>query len=347
MARPLNLLPLWLALLFAFEPARAARLDTLEIPGPTLRDNPLGDRALRRVAVFAPEKPAATTDLPLVIYLPGWGGSSEEALATGPSAWFAGVVDRLTAAGAPLRLAVVDCRSRYGGSQYLNSSATGQYEDYVCEEICRALTSKYPIPHGVPISCVIAGHSSGGYGALILAMRHQAQFQGVVALSPDSDFETTHRPLVEDVAVRNVTSEAVHEACGPPGQFKLPTEWLARLIMGLSANYTPSSGSPGAFDWIYDAKAAWQPKVWDRWLALDPLRIAEADPSAFADSQHIYLDGASRDEYRANIGARKIYDVLNRRHKIVQFDEPEGSHSDHLPDRLSRGLAWVFQARLQ
>jgi enterochelin esterase family protein len=28
-----------------------------------------------------------------------------------------------------------DCFTRYGGSQYVNSSATGNYEDYLTEEI--------------------------------------------------------------------------------------------------------------------------------------------------------------------------------------------------------------------
>ena len=117
---------------------QAASLDVVEIAGAKLRGNPLGDPAARRVAVFVPRDVKADASLPLVIYLPGWGGSSEDAIAAGNGAWFHAVVDDIAARGFPVRLAVVDGRSRYGGSQFLNSAATGNYADYVAEEVAPA-----------------------------------------------------------------------------------------------------------------------------------------------------------------------------------------------------------------
>ena len=57
--------------------AHAAQLEVLTITSATLRGNPLGDPVTRRVAIF---KPDAVKDAPLVVYLPGWGGSSEDAI---------------------------------------------------------------------------------------------------------------------------------------------------------------------------------------------------------------------------------------------------------------------------
>ena len=147
--------------------ADAAQLEVVNIAGEKLRENPLGDPAARRVAVFKPGDVKDDARLPLVVYLPGWGGSSEDAIAQGSHAWFGEVVDQLAARGMRLRIAVVDGRSRYGGSQFLNSTATGDYADYVADEIVPALT-KQP--------CIIAGHSSGAYGALMLAMSHHEKF---------------------------------------------------------------------------------------------------------------------------------------------------------------------------
>ena len=110
--------------------------------------------------------------------------------------------------------------------------------------------------------------------------------------------------------------------------------------MGLCANYAPTK--PGRFDWLYDDRGAWRADVWQRWLDLDPLTIVRRRDDAFAASQRIYLDGAEHDEFGANIGARKIHDVLRTRSSPVTFYESPGNHADHLAERLVRGLAWVF-----
>ncbi len=35
----------------------------------------------------------------------------------------------------PMILVLLDCFTRFGGNQYINSSATGRYEDYIIKEI--------------------------------------------------------------------------------------------------------------------------------------------------------------------------------------------------------------------
>ena len=335
----------WLRLLFGLLAVElhAAQLEVLDVPGTTLRGNPLGDPTARRVAVFLPDGADARAPLPLVVYLPGWGGSSEDAIAQGKAGWFGTVIDRLAADGLALRLAVVDGRSRFGGSQFLNSTATGRYADYVSDEIVPALRERYAVVKGGRAACVIAGHSSGAYGALLLAMNRHADFAAVVALSPDSDFDTTHRPLVEQPSVRAVTPAELDAATAPAKTARLPADGLARLVMGLCANYAPTAGQPGRFDWLYDAGGHWRAETWARWRALDPLTLVREKRDAFAPAQRIYLDGAEHDEFGANIGAAKIHAVLRERKAPVTFYESPGHHSDRLPERLVRGLAWVLE----
>jgi pimeloyl-ACP methyl ester carboxylesterase len=318
----------------------AAQLDVLDIPGVTLRDNPLGDPPARHLAVYKPDEVKDDAPLPLVIYLPGWGGSSEDAIAAGRTAWFGTVVDQL-AGTTPVRIAVVDGRSRYGGSQFLNSTATGRYADYVADEILAALTARYASPK-TGLTPILAGHSSGAYGALLLTINRHEKFPAVVALSPDSDFATTHKPIVEDAGVRAVTRAELDAAMAPPQNAHLPANELAGLVMGLSANYTPIAGQPGHFEWLYDEKGQWRPEVWQRWLDQDPFVIVRGHADAFAPTQRIFLNGAEHDEWGANIGARKIYEILKSRPAPVTFYESPGLHGDNLPDRLARGLTWVF-----
>ncbi len=327
------------ALVAASLSASAAQLEVVNIAGAKLRGNPLGDPAARRIAVFKPDGAKDDALLPLVVYLPGWGGSSEDAIAQGPRAWFGEVVDQLAARGMPFRIAVVDGRSRYGGSQFLNSGATGSYAAYVADEIVPALTKP-----GDP-TCIVAGHSSGAYGALMLAMFDHKKFTAVVALSPDSDFEITHKPLVEQASVRAITRAELDAAMAPAKDARLPQDGLARLVMGLCANYAPSS-QPGRFDWLYDDAGRWRAETWQRWLALDPLTVVREKRDAFSPMQRVYLDGAEHDEFGANIGAHKIRDVLAGKIPHVVFYESPGHHADRLVERLTRGLAWASGKRV-
>src|SRR5688572_25059797 len=112
-----------LALLLVFSPVLHAELEVIRVAGRTLHDNPLGDPPARRVALFRPDAAKADVPLPLVVYLPGWGSSSEDFIAQGTGHAFNRLVQRLAADGLALRLAVVDGRSRYGGSQFLDSAA--------------------------------------------------------------------------------------------------------------------------------------------------------------------------------------------------------------------------------
>jgi enterochelin esterase family protein len=332
--------PLLAALLLT--PAlHAAQLEILDVPGDTLRDNPLGDPPARRVAIFVPNDSKPDAPLPLVIYLPGWGGSSEDAIAQGAGAWFGAVVDRMAGVNQPLRIAVVDGRSRYGGSQFLNSTATGRYADFVVDEVLPAVAAKHPTPKS-GLATLLAGHSSGGYGALWLTMHHHDKFGAVVALSPDSDFEVTHKPLVQQPSVRAVTREDL-DAATDRKRFHQPADGLARLVMGLCANYAPIANQPGRFEWLYDDHGQWRPDAWQHWIDLDPLTLVRKSATAFAPTQRVYLDGAEHDEFGANIGARKIYEILKTRPSPVNFYEPPGSHGEHLPVRLVRGLKWVFE----
>lgn len=320
----------------------AAKLDVLEVEGVKLRGNPLGDPARRRVAVLSPDAAKADAPLPLVIYLPGWGGSSEDAIAQGGRGWLAQTVDTMASAGLPLRIAVVDGRSRYGGSQFLNSSATGAYADYVADEVAPAVEARFPLAKDAPFPRIVAGHSSGGYGALMLAMERQRQFPAVVALSPDSDFDVTHKPLVEQPSVRRLTAAEVEGAMAPAGKARLPGDGLSHMILGLCANYAPVAGEPGRFEWLYDARGAWRPEAWQRWLDVDPLHVVRRRADAFAPAQRIYLDGAEHDEFGANIGARKIHEVLRTRKSPATFYESPGHHNDRLAERFVRGLGWVL-----
>ena len=103
----------------------------------------------------------------------------------------------------------------------------------------------------------------------------------------------------------------------------------------------------GQFDWLYDAHGRFREKVWQHWLDNDPLTLVQKKQNAFLPNQSIYVEGPTLDSYKANVGARKIYEVLRERPARCAFYEPIGKHGDRVPERLERGLAWLFDRPMQ
>jgi S-formylglutathione hydrolase FrmB len=323
----------------SFSLANEARLEVIKLDSQVLKSNPLNDPVTRSVAIFLPAQATNGARLPIIYYLPGYGGSPAGPIKS--SAVWLKYVQAIADQLRPTILVIVDGRTRWGGSQYLNSPAQGNYEDYVCDEIVGRVEAQYPVP-ATGIRRIIAGHSSGGFGALRLGMSHQNLFDRVIALSPDADFPVTQLPLAEMATVTNFALPEIERI--ERGVSRMPNGDL-EYIFGLSAAYAPSGAAhPGQFDWIFNADGKIRQDVYQRWLDNDPTYIAQHNPHAFGENQLIYLDGAAQDEYKANIGARSVYDILRARKMHCAFDEPPGHHGDHLSQRLRHGLEWIYGA---
>ncbi len=105
-----------------------------------LRDNPLNDPATRELYLYLPPGYDLETErrFPVVYCLTGFTGRGAMLLNTQPfTPSLSERMDALIAKGTITEMIVVmpDCFTRLGGSQYINSEATGRYEDYLIEEI--------------------------------------------------------------------------------------------------------------------------------------------------------------------------------------------------------------------
>lgn len=323
--------------------AAEARMEILQFESHLLKNNPLHDPTSRTIPAFLPAQATNDVRLPVVYYLPGYGNNVQKSFIQNSNFWLKftqKIADEIT----PMIIVMVDGKTRWGGSQYLNSAAQGNYEDYVCDEIVPAVERLHILPTN-GVRRIIAGHSSGGFGALRLGSSHQKLFDAVIALSPDSDFPLSHLHLAMVPAVTNVPLAEIKKIAA--GQSLMPTNGSLNYLFGLSAAYAPRTfPHRGEFNWLFDAAGNFRPEIWQRWLDNDPLTIVGKNPHAFAAGQAVYLDGASQDAFLANIGARKIYEMLQSRPGRCAFYEPPGHHSDHIRERFERGLQWVFNRPL-
>jgi S-formylglutathione hydrolase FrmB len=162
-----------------------------------LRGNPLGDPFVRQVPIYIPpDYDLSSQRYPVAFVLAGFTGRGLSFL--NDSAWgetIAQRMDRLIAQGKvhPMILVMPDCFTRIGGSQYINSPAVGQYEDHVVKELVQFVDANYRTRASRDHRAVV-GKSSGGYGAMILAMRHPDVFGLMASHSGDAYFELCYKP---------------------------------------------------------------------------------------------------------------------------------------------------------
>ncbi|MBA2378297.1 MAG: hypothetical protein H0V76_01825 [Blastocatellia bacterium] len=217
-----------------------------------LRGNPLGDPHVRDLFVYLPPGYEGSTErYPVVYCLTGFTGRGKMLLndnAFGPN--LAERMDGLLASGKirPMIAVMPNCFTYYGGSQYINSTATGRYEDYLIEEIVPEVDAAFRTVAEREARSVM-GKSSGGYGALMMGMRHADTFGSVCSTSGDAYF---------DYCYPNDFAATFRALKGDPDGFmkrlwaeeKKPKDFHAAMnTIGMAACYSPNGAS---FDLPFD-----------------------------------------------------------------------------------------------
>ena len=329
------------------------RVIYLEHESQVLKQNPLGDPYHRSLAIYLPPQYESMPDrrYPVIWVLApfaGWG-----ARYFNQSAWDANIIQRMDqlvdeGRAAPAILAFPDCFTRYGGSQYLNSSAVGQYADYVVRELVPFADANFRTLPSAEHRGVM-GYSSGGYGALAFAFSYAGVFGAVACHSGDMFFEYCYRPDFPS-AIREFS-----RAGGLPqflAELKTLThvrdkgkDWFNALnTVAMSAAYSPNPADPNGFDLPFDLyTGAIIEEVWARWKALDPINMASDHINMLSDMRAIYFDCGINDEYNLFLGARDLHRTLLE-HKVTHtYEEHEGGHR-HINWRYESSLPILTQA---
>ena len=286
-----------------------------------LKGNPAGDPHLRKVGVVLPPSYGDTARrFPVVYLLSGYTGRGRMML--NDVAWSESIderLERLIASGAceEMILVLPDAFTRFGGSQYLNSSATGRYEDHLVQELVPWIDSRYrTLPSRDHRG--VAGKSSGGYGALIHGMRHPETFGAVASHSGDVYFEYCYRMDIPKVAAAIVGAGGLRpwmEAFEARRQKKHEDLTLLNIV-AMAASYSPdpASGDLGIALPFDPATGEFRDAVWARWLEHDPWHLAARHADALRSLRLLYLDCGIRDEFNLHLGADRKSTRLNSSH---------------------------------
>ena len=312
-------------------------VEIVEFESRVLRNNPLGDPHVRRTPIYLPPS-YPKGRYPVYYMLTGFTGFGEMMIQR--SAWSESLPERLDRLIREREMgeAIVvmpDCFTRLGGSQYLNSSATGRYEDHVVRELVPYVDSRYRTTG----RRAVMGKSSGGYGAMVLGMRHPDVFQALACHSGDMYFEYGYQSDFPKAV------DTLRKYGGVKGFLKAWEKMPKRLAgnlhavvntLAMASCYSPRGRS---FDLPFDVETGEiLPKVWKRWKALDPIELLDRHARDLKKLNCVFVDCGTRDQFALHHGARIFAAKARRMGVMVQHEEFDDDHSS-ISYRYDRSFA--------
>lgn len=298
-----------------------------------LRENPWGDPSVREISCYLPPS-GVTEGRPLLLLLSGFTGAGwlDFQRANPFHEGLIQLFDRMVRSGLCREAVVVspDCLTSLGGSQYVNSTATGRYADYVVQEVVPWARERFRT-RGVGV----LGQSSGGFGALHLAMEYPTEFQAVGSSAGDMAFDYCYLPdfprVFRELRSAGGPERWLESVFEEPSRMKGPNDVSGAVLdlLAMASCYSPTEGTAGCFDLPFDLETgALLPEVWSRWLAFDPVQRL-ASPSvqeALRSLRSLHVTGSASDEFYLDVGARMFAAEAARQSIPVVHEEFPGGH---------------------
>ena len=312
----------------------AGTVHSLWIESDCLKDNLLGDPSRRRVDVYVPAGHDGR-DLPLLVDLVGYtaGGPAH----TNWKNYGENVperLDRLIGTGAmpPVVVAFPDCFTRLGGNQYVDSAAMGPWETFLIREMLPLVEERFGC--GGDGRRGVFGKSSGGYGAMVHALRHGSVWSAAASHSGDVGFEYLYHLGEFAGALRHLVDHGMSiEAflrkfeAGPKAKDK---DWHTLMLLAQAASFDPDPSQFYGIRLPVDLETCEIiEERWANWLRWDPLRMAD-------DAQHqenlrklraFYIDCGDIDQYNMVYGSRIMHRKLEAAGIAHTYEEFHDDHS--------------------
>ena len=344
----------------------------LEHTSAILKDNPLRDPHIRKLAAWLPPGYDGKRRFPVLYDLVGFTGSGLAHVAWKPFG------DNLPERAArlmrdgkmgPAILVFPDCFTSLGGNQYVNSSAIGAYADYLTREIIPFVDREFrTLASREHRGCF--GKSSGGYGAMLHGMKYAKYWGAIANHSGDAYFDFVYwhdwpNTLNElgkyrapkRRAGRYDASKYKHLSNGrDDGRIRrfLQSVWReeklsaaeGHAIMNLcmAATYDPDPRAPLGYRVPFNLETG-EPieERWREWRKHDPINLVARYRANLKSLKGIYIDCGWRDQYHIHFGSRILSARLTAagvRHTYEEFDD---NHSD-IDYRMDVSLPFLYRA---
>ncbi len=250
--------------------------------------------------------------------------------------------------------------NRYDGSFYVNSPVTGNWEDFVVNEVVQYVDSHFRTLDNRD-SRGIAGHSMGGFGAINLSLRHPEIYSAVYAMSPG---------LLDERGISTYgffSSESVKDYFEKCGQIETKLkngtsmddiiselyDWN-KIFCAYATAFCPDVNNPGMFvEYPYikkDGKIVFDKNVYEKWnngLGNLKKKIKEYE-SKNVKLDNIAFECGRQDEYAVILSSAKYLSKLLHEAKIPhKFSLFDGTHTSKIRERITDYVLPYFSRNLK
>jgi enterochelin esterase-like enzyme len=309
----------------------------------SLAGNLYGDSPNRIVVVYLPPSYSSNTArrYPVIYLLHGFDvGPRQWERMTTQTFGIQPAMDSLIASGVVREMIVVmpDAQTRLGGSFYTNSTAAGNWDDFIAKELVTFIDGKYRTV-ARPESRGLAGHSMGGYGALTIGMRHAGAVFGAVYSMSACCTRMTREDGLAMQSVWPALAASVATGAAPAAPLK--------PLIALAAALSPDTMRPPLFVDLpfaaVDGHVVVIDSVFNRWIANTPYDMLPRYRDELRRLRGLALDVGTRDQ-EVLPALVQMDSALTRAGIAHTFDAFDGGHVDHIGVRLT-GAVFPFFSR--
>ncbi|MEP0520732.1 MAG: alpha/beta hydrolase-fold protein [Hyphomicrobiales bacterium] len=324
---------------------REDRIVQANVPAPSLEGNLLSTPNVQSAAVYLPPSYYTQPErrFPVIYLLHG--------IFDDYGVWLENfdlpaMLDRMTLNGELPELIVVmpNGGNQYGGGYYRNSPVSGNWADYIADDLIKYTDQKWRTLRS-PESRAVVGHSMGGYGAINLAMSRPGIFSVVWALSPCC------LAPIEDLSLGNDAWKRASQIKGPHDIQKLidNNDFYPIAFLGIVTAFSPdTSAGPiyGNFPFeIVKGEIVLQDETFDAYVDEFPIRQVRDRRAALRNLRGLGM-GVGLDDQFLHIpaGTMAFSQILGEERVPHILDVYSGDHREFVPDRLERIVfPWVAE----
>ncbi|MEO0385653.1 MAG: alpha/beta fold hydrolase [Pseudomonadota bacterium] len=315
----------------------------IEVPAPSLTGNLLETPDVQSAAVYLPPSYDQQPDrqYPVIVLLHG--------IFDDYGVWLEhfgvpAILDRLVEAEEipELILVMPNGGNRYGGGFYRNSSVSGNWADYIADDLLGFIDDTFrTLPDEE--SRAIVGHSMGGYGAINLAITRPGLFSTVWSMSPcclaaDDDLGFGNDAWKRTASVS--TPEDVQRLVDTDDFFPI-------AFLGLITAFSPApDAAPIYGDFPFElvrGEVVLDEPAYDRYLDAFPIRQVRDARQSLRNLRGLALGVGLGDQFlHIPAGTLALSQQLGDERIPHRLDVYDGDHRQQISERLETVvLPWV------